>query len=305
MSSTSSQHLALAYQHCRDITRAHGRSYYLATKALDSRSQSAIYALYAFARVVDDVVDEGEHTPAQQAAYLDEVESTIRAGFASMPLAEPVLAALCDTVDRYAISHDYFWAFLKSMRMDIPGTSVYRARYRTMDELHDYMYGSAAVIGLELLPVFGSRSEDAQVGAAALGNAFQLTNFLRDVADDYRRGRIYLPFDETIPFGATEDVIATCVQSGRTDPRMRAALAHLIAVTRSYYRAAEASLPSLHPPARLCVETALQLYGGILTEIERSNYQVFSQRIVVPNRRRIRVAAPRIAGALALRMRRS
>nr|WP_221195166.1 phytoene/squalene synthase family protein [Hoyosella altamirensis] len=294
----------MAYQQCRDITRAHGRSYYLATKVLDSRRQSAVYALYAFARVVDDVVDEGDHTPSQKAAHLDEVESAIKAGFSGARLSEPVFAALCDTVDRYAIPHEYFWAFLRSMRMDIPGAVEHRARYRTMAELHEYMYGSAAVIGLELLPVFGSHGEDAQIGAAALGNAFQLTNFLRDVADDYRRDRIYLPFDEILPFGVTEDVIATCVQSGSTDPRMRAALAHLIAVTRSYYRVAEGSLPSLHPPARLCVETALQLYGGILTEIERSNYQVFSQRIVVPNRRRIRVAAPRIASALAMRVRR-
>lgn len=310
----SSASLAAAYRRCRDVTREHGRSYYLATKVLPPAERSAVYALYAFARVVDDIVDESGYPPQHQAHCLDAVEASLRTAFtpgAGSPIALPVSAstgvaaeivdALRDTVNRYGIAHEYLWAFLASMRMDVPETPAHRSRYATMAELHTYMYGSAAVIGLQLLPVFGSNTAEAREGATALGYAFQLTNFLRDIADDYRRGRVYLPLSEIEPFGVTEEVLARCVQERRTDPRMRAAIAHLIAVTRSYYRTAEAALPALPPSARLCVDTALRLYGSILDQIEHADYAVFAERAVVPNRRRLRIAAPRLARAMTLR----
>lgn len=283
--------------------RQHGRSYFLATKVLSREQRDAVHALYAFARMVDDVVDEGVLAPQQQADYLDWVEESLRSGFRGERLTDPVLEALCDTVTHYGIAHECFWAFLSSMRMDIPGTPEHRTRYHTMEDLRGYMYGSAAVIGLELLPVFGAQSADAQRGATALGYGFQMTNFLRDVADDYHRGRIYLPLAELAPFGVTEEVIAACVDNGAPDDRMVRGLAHLIAVTRSYYRAAAASLPALTPAARLCVDTALRLYGEILSEIERADHNVFAGRVIVPNRRRLRIAGPRITRAVMVRHR--
>ncbi|GGC71099.1 phytoene/squalene synthase family protein [Hoyosella rhizosphaerae] len=292
-----------AYELCRRITAHHARTYYLSTQVLDPAQRPGIYALYGFARQVDDVIDEGDHDPEVQAAYVDSVELELRQALnGEAAPTDPIILALCDTISTYSIPLEYFWRFLDSMRMDIPGTPAFRDRYHSIAQLHEYMYGSAAVIGLQLLPVFGAHSADAIEGAAALGDAFQLTNFLRDIADDYRRDRIYLPLDDFAAFGVTEDTIAHCVDTRRTDQRVRRALAHFVALTRSYYRTAEKALPLLPPQPRLCVETALLLYGGILAEIENADYEVFASRVAVPKRRRFMVAAPRMARAAALRI---
>jgi phytoene synthase len=298
---TDQRLLAAAYEQCRQLTAVHGRTYYLATRLLDPVSRPAVYALYGFARVVDDIVDEGSvarFAPEEVSAQLDAVEAQLRAALDGQAgrIEGPVLA-LADTARRYCIDDSYFWAFLRSMRMDVPGTPEFRARYQTMAELDDYMYGSAAVIGLQMLPVLGTVGSMAEAapGAAALGEAFQLTNFLRDVGDDYRRGRIYLPMGELEPFGVTEELLQRCLTTGTVDPRLRRALAHLIAMNRSLYRRADAGIALLDPKARPCIQTASTLYSAILDEIERNGYQVLTRRAVVPRRRRLRWAAPGLA----------
>ncbi|MBD8507739.1 phytoene/squalene synthase family protein [Hoyosella sp. G463] len=287
-----------AFELCRRITERHARTYYLAARLLPDRQRPAIHALYGFARQVDDVIDEGDVDPVVQAAFVDTVEQELRDALehGARP-ADPIILALSTTIIRHGIPHQYFWDFLASMRMDIPGTPEHRDRYRTLAELHEYTYGSAAVIGLQLLPVFGVDTRPAREGAAALGDAFQLTNFLRDVADDFRRGRIYLPLAELAAFGVDEAMLARCVATGEATPQARRAIAHLIAITRSYYRTAESGCTELPTEARMCVETALILYRGILDEIESADYNVFARRAVVPQRTRVAVAAPRMARA--------
>ncbi|WP_082976341.1 phytoene/squalene synthase family protein [Nocardia sp. 852002-20019_SCH5090214] len=352
--------LAAAYRHCRAIAAEHGRTYFLATRLLSPPQRSAVHALYAFARTVDDVVDRAESTcdavgfgalGAQRSAAardrasvrtssqaapdsgnadlaaalrLDRIDTQLRTALkdagllaemwwtaagtteAETPLAEsvaidaPVLAALVDTVARYSIAPDHFRVFLDAMRMDVPGSPLFRNRYADMGELREYMRGSAAAIGLQLLPILGTvvPVAEAEPAAAALGEAFQLTNFLRDVAEDLDRGRIYLPGDELAAFGIDADLLAHCRRTGRTDPRVRRALAHLIATNRAVYRTAAPGIDLLRPRVRPAIRTAAVLYGGILDEIERHDYAVFDRRATVPTARRLRVAVTELGSGL-------
>ncbi|MGW4356620.1 phytoene/squalene synthase family protein [Nocardia sp. NPDC004582] len=290
-----------AYRACRRIAAEHGRTYFLATRLLEPERRPAVHALYAFARLVDDIVDASDapSRATESAARLDRIEHELRARLADAP-TEPgdsheqrVLLAVADTIRRYSIAAEHFWVFLDSMRMDIPGAPQYRDRYPTMGELEDYMRGSAAAIGLQLLPVLGTvvPVAEAEPAAAALGEAFQLTNFLRDVGEDLGRGRVYLPADELAAFGVDDELLFHCRESGRTDPRVRRALAHLIAINRGVYRRATPGIELLVPRVRPAIRTAATLYGGILDEIERADYAVFTRRAVVPQHRRLRVAA--------------
>ncbi|WP_330232011.1 phytoene/squalene synthase family protein [Nocardia sp. NBC_00508] len=317
--------LALAYRECRQIAATHGRTYFLATRLLSAERRPAVHALYAFARMVDDIVDrtgqpgaaDGGGTPGRgPAEELDLIERELRGaleprthattgspraanpvsthtGEAGAPPRTLILAAVTDTIRRYDIAAQHFWTFLDSMRMDVPGAPVFRNRYATMAELHEYMRGSAAAIGLQLLPVLGTVApvSEAEPAAAALGEAFQLTNFLRDVAEDLDRDRIYLPADALAAFGVDDDLLFECRRTGRTDPRVRRALAHLIAVNRGLYRRAEPGIALLEPRVRPAIRTATTLYADILRHIERSDYAVFDHRAVVPRHHRLRVAA--------------
>ena len=162
------------------------------------------------------------------------------------------------------------------------------------------MHGSAEVIGLQVLPVLGTVGprHEAAPYAAALGQAFQLTNFLRDVAEDLDRGRVYLPADELAAFGVDTELLRWCRAQQRTDPRVRAALADQHATTRAIYRYAQAGIAQLQPVSRPCVATALALYSEILDRIEDLDFAVFAQRARVGRARRLRVAAPALGRAM-------
>jgi phytoene synthase len=296
--------LRAAYATCRELNAVHGRTYFLATRLLPADRRPAVHALYGFARYADEIVDDlGDDRPAaEKAAELDALTAELDAALAGAPTTAPVLAALADTARRYAIDHRHFRDFMASMRMD---TSV--TAYATFDDLAVYVHGSAAVIGLQMLPILGTTAprSEAEPHAAALGVAFQITNFLRDVGEDLDRGRVYLPTDELAAFGVDRELLAWCRRHRRTEPRVRRALAHLVARTRATYRRAEPGITMLEPVSRACVGCAFTLYQGILDEIERADYDVLHRRVAVPPRRRAAVALPGLARALAARTRSS
>ncbi|MDH6279642.1 phytoene/squalene synthase family protein [Prescottella agglutinans] len=299
--------LPSAYHRCRRLAAEHGRTYYLATRLLPAERRPAVYALYGFARTVDDIVDVdcAGRSAEERAAALDVVEAQLDDAFDGRPVDDartgPVVHALADTVRQYEIPPAYFQAFLDSMRMDIPGTPGFRAEYPDMAELRRYMYGSAAVIGLQMLPVLGTTVPRgvAEPYAAALGEAFQLTNFLRDVGEDLDRGRVYLPADELGAFGVDVDLMRHCRRTGTVDPRLRRALAHLVAVTRAQYRRAEPGLDMLEPRVRPGIRAAYVLYAEILDRIERGGFRVLDHRATVPQHRRLAVALPLLARTVA------
>jgi phytoene synthase len=180
------------------------------------------------------------------------------------------------------------------MRMDLTVTG-----YPTYEDLMGYVWGSAAVIGLQMVPVLEPTvpRKVAEPYAVDLGVAFQLSNFIRDVGEDLRRGRVYLPDEDLALFGVDRERLAR----GVVDGPIRRLLAFEIARTRELYRAAEPGVRLLHPTSRDCLRTAVRLYGGILDEVERADYQVLDRRVAVGAPRRVRVAVPGLARAYAAR----
>lgn len=296
--------LRQAYLHSRSVHAEHGRSYFTATRMLPRARRPPVYALYGFARCADEIVDGRDdlRSPARRAAALDALNLALSKAVAEQadpdPAQPPALTAVAHTVHRYAMDRALFDAFLASMRMDTEITE-----YADRAALDRYMYGSAAVIGLQLLPVLGSVGPlaDAASSAAALGVAFQLTNFLRDVGEDLDRGRVYLPADQLSSFGVDRALLTWCRLNGKADPHVRKALADLVAQNRTAYREARPGIELLLPESRHCVRTAYSLYSAILDEIEAADYDVLDRRVVVSRRRRVVLAAPGMLRAYSTR----
>ncbi|WP_436495740.1 phytoene/squalene synthase family protein [Actinokineospora sp. HUAS TT18] len=288
--------LRTAYLACRQINAHYGRTYFLATRLLPPERRPAVHALYGFARLADEIVDAPGPDPA---GALVEWEIRFKAAL-NGDWGHPVLAALADTVRHYDLDPQLFADFLRSMRMDLTVTD-----YPTLDDMAVYTHGSAGVIGLMLLPVLGTvvpRAEAAPY-ARALGEAFQVTNFLRDVGEDLDRGRVYLPADHLAAFGVDRDRLAHARAVGRSDQAIRRAVAHFVAHTRALYRVAEPGIALLDPVARPCVATASRLYAAILDEIAAADYDVMAGRAVVPTHRRLAMALPGAARCVAARVR--
>jgi 15-cis-phytoene synthase len=288
--------LRAAYHRCRQLNARHGRTYFLATKLLPRAQRPAVHALYGLARWADDIVDQVQPgTGAEQvAAGLAEVAGNLSAGLSAGHSQDPLLAAVVHTAMRYRITPALFEDFFASMRMDLTVRD-----YCDRAALDVYVHGSAEVIGLQVLPVLGTVVPAAQAApyAAALGRAFQLTNFLRDVAEDLDRDRVYLPADELAAFGVDRELLAWCRAHQATDPQVRAALADQHARTREIYAFAQGGVALLAPVSRPCVDTALRLYARILDEIEDSDFAVFARRATVGTLRRVRIAGPGFARA--------
>ncbi|MEU1313952.1 phytoene/squalene synthase family protein [Streptomyces tibetensis] len=282
--------LRAAYSRCRQLNARHGRTYFLATRLLPLERRTAVHALYGFARWADDIVDDLDRrvTPDERDLLLKRLEEDLAHALRTGGGDEPVVRAVADTADRHGIEVDLFADFLASMRADLTVTD-----YPTYADLRAYMHGSAAVIGLQMLPVLGTvvPREEAAPHAAALGVAFQLTNFLRDVGEDLDRGRVYLPADLLAAHGVDRPLLEWSRRSGRRDPRVRSALVAAEALTRGVYRTAEPGIAMLDPRVRPCIRAAFTLYGGILDAIARHDYTVLHRRAVVPRRRRAAAAA--------------
>lgn len=278
------QNLAECYEICRRLNARHGRTYYLATLLLPREKRQYVHALYGFARYADDIVDDLDPRlrPADRATRFGEWGDGFLADLVAGTSRDPITRAVIDTVERWHIPTSYFSDFLASMRMDLTVTE-----YETYADLASYMWGSAAVIGLEMLPILGRRDSsvsqnELRSAAASLGLAFQLTNFIRDVAEDLRRGRVYIPKDSLCQFGVDRaDLVG-----GRVDDRIRGLLAFEISRARGLYRSAEHGVDLVHPSSQECLRTAIELYEGILNRIERADYDIFRRRAAVPKHAR-------------------
>jgi phytoene synthase len=270
--------LRASYQLCRASNARHGRTYYLATLLLPPAKRPYVHALYGFARHTDDMVDELHDSADEVNAWSEDFLAELDWNATS----DPINRAVLDTIVRWQIPHSYFADFLDAMQLDLTVTG-----YATYDDLARYMWGSAAVIGLQMLPILGRADssvpwEQLETPAIDLGYAFQLTNFIRDVGEDLRRGRVYLPQESLDQFGVDRDRL----RRGRVDEPIRNLLAWEIERARGLYRGAEAGIALVHPTSRDCLRTALMLYEAILDEIEAADYDVFSRRISVSRTRR-------------------
>jgi phytoene synthase len=283
--------LDASYETCRALHRRHGTTYYGATRLLAPDSRRHVHALYGFCRYADEIVDDLGPAPVDvRTLALDELEARLRRDLHTGHSDHPVLRALVATVRELAIDHSCLERFLRSMRMDLTV-----ARYRTWDDLCEYMDGSAAVIGEMMVPVLGAADRVAVTPPArALGLAFQLTNFLRDVREDLDRGRIYLPEEDLRRFGA--DPARRCVGDS-----WRALMAFEIARARALYRFADEGIAALPPRSAACVRTARILYARILDAIEARDYDVWTGRVRVPGSEKVWVAARSLIGTIGAR----
>jgi 15-cis-phytoene synthase len=283
--------LSAAYERCRQLHARHGRTYYLATLLLPRWKRRHVHALYGFTRYADEIVDDLDSTldGPGQAAALRAWGERFFAGLRGAPVEDPVLPAVLHTVRAFDLDVDDFGKFLDSMAMDLTVDG-----YATYRDLCGYMEGSAAVIGTMMTPILEATDPPAaRERARQLGLAFQLTNFIRDLAEDSRRGRVYLPAEDLDRFGVRRADLA----AGQASPAVRDLIAFEVTRARAHYRAAEPGIDLLAPSSRPCIRVAFELYGGILGEVERAGYQVLDRRVAVPRRRRLGVAGRQLVAA--------
>jgi len=286
--------LRASYEECKRLNSLHGKTYYLATLLLPAAKRPFVHALYGFARYADEIVDDLESTLTldEKADALknwgDGVLADLRVGASK----DAIGMALADTVRRFNIPIEYFESFMHSMTMDLTVSE-----YQTFDDLMEYVYGSASVIGLQMVPILGALSPDAYPLAEKLGTAFQLANFIRDVGEDLDRGRIYLPIKELESHGVTWEMLNQRVVT----PQIRSALKEQIERVRRLQREADAGIHLLEPSSRPCIEAASELYCGIVDEVEKIDYQIFTVRAKTSQWRRAKVALPALVRAIAAR----
>jgi phytoene synthase len=259
--------LERAYAHCAAMTAAHSRSFYAATRFLPASKRQAIRALYAFCRVTDNIVDSQGTTESSKSAFL---AAWRRTALSSEPPADDrVAVAWADTRLRWRIPQRYVEQLIDGVSRDLRP-----ARYATFEELTAYAYGVASTVGLMSMHIIGFAGVGAIPYAIRLGVALQLTNILRDVGEDWRAGRVYLPQDELAAYGLSEADLA----AGRVDDRWRAFMRFQIERNRDLYRQARPGIALLNADGRLAVAAAAELYAAILDDIEAHDYDVFTRR---------------------------
>jgi 15-cis-phytoene synthase len=272
-----------SYEQCRRLNAQHGKTYYLATLLLPPEKRPYVHALYGFARYADEIVDDlsSTLTDTEKAQWLDSWSQQFMQDLTRGHSEDPICKAVVDTVLRWNIPFEYFEAFLKSMRMDLTVTE-----YQTYEDLYEYVYGSAAVIGLQMVSLLEPTSPEAYDRAIDLGVAFQLANFIRDVGEDLERGRVYLPLKELSEHGVTRQDLEQRVVT----PQIRAALEAQVRRVRMLEERSRPGIEMLAPASRPCIEAARILYCGIVDAVEDINYEVFTRRATVSRTRRMTVA---------------
>ena len=257
--------LRKAYKAAENITAQHSKSFYFASRLLPEEKRSAVRALYAFCRTVDNIVDESPD--AEQDRQLDYWRKMVET--TSFMENDLVAAAWADTLNRYHIPRHYALQLIDGVARDL-----FQSRYQTFDELATYCYGVASTVGLMSMYIIGFDSNEAVPYAIKLGVALQMTNILRDIGEDYHNGRLYLPREELAFYGIRESDIA----EGHITAKWRQFMKFQIERTRQVYEESWAGVKMLEREGQLAIGTASVFYQGILDEIEKNDYDVFTRR---------------------------
>lgn len=259
--------LQAAYRYCEAITREHSKTFYVASSLLPHQKRLAARALYAFCRITDDIVDDPNRSVKDRLCALQAWQADVMSPH--LLQESPVCLAWADAQARFNIPRGYAQQLIDGCAQDIEKT-----RYATFAELAEYSYGVASTVGLMAMHIVGFVGEEALPYAIRLGVALQLTNILRDVADDWRNGRLYLPQDELAQFGLSEGDIAR----GVVDDRWRSFMRFQIERNRTLYAESINGIAALDREGRLAIAAAAELYRAILDDIEAHDYDVFSRR---------------------------
>ena len=270
--------MKLAYRRCEYVTKLFSKTFYMGTSLMQPEARKHVWAIYAWCRRTDDLVDSPRALLNSEvlAKDLNQWKQRLDLIWAGKPV-DLFDCAMSDTVEKYpTLSIVPYKDMIDGMVMDVPGMG--QDRYANFDELYVYCYRVAGTVGMMTLPILGCAEgvteEQAAEPAVALGIALQLTNILRDVGEDLERGRIYLPQDEIRAFGLTEQDLFRC----EVTPKYREFMKFQIQRARDYYKKAEAGVPMLAPGARFAVQASLDLYSRILNVIERNDYDNFRKR---------------------------
>jgi 15-cis-phytoene synthase len=265
-----------AYSYCRQISKHHAKTFYLASMFLPKKQQKPIFAIYALLRTVDDIVDMAEVkltngliTSAEIQRILEEWKSKLKACYDGKTDNDPIMIAWHDTLKSYSIPIELPLDLIDGVAMDIEFKP-----FETFDELYVYCYKVAAVVGLMTSEIFGYSDKQALEHAIELGIAMQLTNILRDIGEDVDRGRIYLPLEDLRRFNYSREEM---MRKKMNDNFLRL-MQFQIERARSYYRSSEKGIPMLEKESRFGVAISSVNYGNILTAIEKNHYDVFSKR---------------------------
>lgn len=259
-----------AYDYCKSITAEHSRTFFMASSLLPPEQRKAARALYAFCRVTDDIVDDPHRSITERSITLERWQRQV---MDKQPAdTAPVCLAWVDTQVKFNIPRGYAQQLIAGCARDIEQT-----RYETFADLAEYAYGVASTVGLMAMHIVGFTGKEALPYAVRLGIALQLTNILRDVAEDWRNGRVYLPQDELQEFGLSEQDIAR----GVVDDRWRAFMKYQIARNRRLYDESILGIQMLEKSGRFAIAAAAELYKAILDEIEADDYDVFTRRASV------------------------
>jgi phytoene synthase len=265
-----------AYTYCRQISKVHAKTFYLASKFLPKKQQKPIFAIYALLRTVDDIVDlaevklnNGLITKEEIQGTLDGWKSKLQACYSGKIDNDPIMMAWYDTLKSYSIPIELPLDLMDGVAMDIEFKP-----FETFDELYVYCYKVAAVVGLMTSEIFGYSDKQALEHAIELGIAMQLTNILRDIGEDVDRGRIYLPLEDLRRFNySSEELMHKTINDNFLN-----LIKFQIERAKSYYRSSEKGIPMLEKQSRFGVAISSINYGNILTAIEKNNYDVFSKR---------------------------
>jgi len=270
--------LAAAQEYCHDVTRRSGSSFYTAFRLLPPERRAALDAVYAFCRFVDDVADDdAERDPAALLARWRTELDAVFAGTARHPIG----VALADAVRRFDLPREPFAELIAGVEMDLT-----RRRYATFEELYRYCYRVASTVGLLCVAIFGHANRSARDYAVDLGIAFQLTNILRDVGEDARRGRIYLPLDDLAQFGCPEEALLRA----QWTPAVGALLAFECGRARAYYLRARAALAPEDRRPLAPAEAMRLIYERLLQRIESRRFDVFGARVTLPRYEKLGLA---------------
>ena len=283
--------LELGYKEGRAITVREAKNFYYAMLTLPSERRRAVYVAYAFCRHCDDAVDAVASTE-EKLAGLDYLRSRLDGAYAGKA-DEPLFIALADVAEKYDIPGEYFHEVLRGMERDLV-----QQRYKDFDDLREYCYQVASVVGLICLQIFGYKDAEAEwrreikvpaakTHAIDLGLAMQLTNIIRDVGEDFGMGRIYLPQDEMARFGYSEDDLSRGVINDAFVNLMQFQADR----ARTYFKSGFKLPPYLSPRSRACPAVIGQVYSKLLEHIEASGFDVLRQRIALSKAVKLRVTA--------------
>ncbi len=277
------------YKIAKKITSSSAKTFYLCSLFLDKKRRNASLSIYAVCRISDNAVDDASETE-KMTLNIKKIRNDIETAYDQTALNDPLLIAFKKSVSDFSIPKTYFDDLLKGMELDIE-----KKRYKNFAELYDYCYKVAGVVGLMMLKILGSRIPKSENHAIELGIAMQLTNILRDVKEDFARGRIYFPEDELKHYRISEEDFT----KEKTNPRIKEFLKFQAARAKEYYQHSQEGIAMIgNTRSRFVANIMKEMYAAILDEIEKNGYNVFEKRAYVPFLKKILIIAKNILGSL-------